>query len=209
MKTKQNFEIKTWIYEAGVAAILLIVSVILNNISFEAVLSAVAVFYSFMHIQISDRLQEQEAMKIHVSVECHDKLNRYLVLKEVLWIMFFILSGAYPALLGCILFISYPLWRKYYRTKIKPLPLPTNMLRTFDTEYYKPLKIRTEAIINPLDMMHLKSDSEALLKRTKAQMTERLIKELEPHIVWKTTKNFDNSIKLSCKIVIAQKQQKD
>jgi hypothetical protein len=201
-----NLEIKTWIYEALIVSIFLIMSLLLNNLSFEAILSAIAVFYSFMHIQVADRLQEQESLKNDINIECYNKLNKYLILKEVLWVMFFIISGAYPALLGCILFIFYPLWRKYYRSKIKPLKkLNFNKAVTFNTEYYKPLIIKTKSIINSRDMMHIKKDSEYLLNITKSEMNKKLFKELEHFIEWKITQNFDNSTKLTNKITIGVK----
>jgi Na+/H+ antiporter NhaA len=49
--------------------------------------------------------------------ECYEKLGEYWVYKEVLWFAVFILSGAYPAIAGNIIFIFFPVWRKIYKAE--------------------------------------------------------------------------------------------
>ena len=76
-----------------------------------------AVFFTFKHAQIADRMREQEEAREKPSIECAEWSDRFFVAKEVLWVGFFILAGAYTALVGCGLFLLYPAWRRFYRKR--------------------------------------------------------------------------------------------
>lgn len=52
-----------------------------------------------------------------IQVECHWKLKWYLVSKEICWLGYFVYLGAWSALVGVVLFLLYPLWRHWYRSK--------------------------------------------------------------------------------------------
>jgi len=70
-------------------------------------LSAGAVFVTFIHGALCfDMVGTQDT---HTSAL---GISFYWISKEFLWLTVFILSGAYPAIVGTILFILYPLWRK-------------------------------------------------------------------------------------------------
>lgn len=113
-------KMRTWMYEAAVvAAILLGVWLFTGHRTIEAV-GALAVFFTFKHAQIADRMQERQAMQENPDVECYRWSNRYFVMKELLWIFFFAYTGAYSALVGAGVFCVYPFWRKWYR-KRKPI----------------------------------------------------------------------------------------
>lgn len=107
--------VKTWIPEAAVVGVILGGSLLLSPVTVAAVLTAAAVFASFLHVQVADRLQEHEAVRAEPAVPCHYKLKRYLILKEVLWVLTFVLLQAWPALVGCGIFLAYPIWRRFYR----------------------------------------------------------------------------------------------
>jgi len=70
-------------------------------------LSAFAVFTTFIHgarcFDISDA---------HGTDRSALGISFYWMSKEFLWLAVFIISGAYPAIVGTALFILYPLWRK-------------------------------------------------------------------------------------------------
>lgn len=112
---------KTWHYE------LIVISLILCGITFFAAnnlvnwVTTVAVLLTFQHAQIGDRLQERQGVMDKPTVECYHKLNKLFAAKEVFWITAFILMANYAAIFGSALFALYPLWRKYYRNKIKPI----------------------------------------------------------------------------------------
>lgn len=111
---------KTWKAEMlVVAAILLVVNWLTHKLFSLEVLAALAVLLSFGYAQISSRLVEIEAERAKPSVSCYQKLWYYFIGKEILWILYFFLSHSYSALVGCFIFIAYPVWRKYWR-KIKP-----------------------------------------------------------------------------------------
>jgi hypothetical protein len=84
-------------------------------------ITTVAILLTFNHAQIGDRLQERQAVMDKPTVECYHKLNKLFAGKEVCWIIAFVLMKNYAAIVGSGLFALYPLWRKYYRKKIKPL----------------------------------------------------------------------------------------
>ena len=81
------------------------------------VIAVAAVFFTFRHAQIADRMQESQAAKAHPDVPCHWQSNYFFAGKEALWITFFILIHSWAALSGSIIFFCYPFWRKYYRNK--------------------------------------------------------------------------------------------
>ena len=70
-------------------------------------LSAFAVFVTFVHGAMSFDISEASSDK-RSSVS----MGFYWISKELLWLTVFLLSGAYPAIVGTVLFILYPLWRK-------------------------------------------------------------------------------------------------
>jgi hypothetical protein len=56
------------------------------------------------------------------TVSCYEWSGRYWLGKEILWFFVFLLSGAYPAIAGNIIFIIYPAWRQIHieeRKKIR------------------------------------------------------------------------------------------
>lgn len=83
-------------------------------------IGAAAVFCAFNHAQISDRMVEKQAAKTTPDVECYRKSIWFFMLKEVLWLTYFILHHSYSALVGVFLFLLYPVWRKIWR-KYHPL----------------------------------------------------------------------------------------
>ena len=102
-------------FEATVVLIALLAQNLLNDHSAKELIATAAVFFGFMHAQVSSRMQEKESEKTVPDVECWKWSNRYFVAKEIFWIAFFIVSQSYSALIGCVIFAVYPIWRKYYR----------------------------------------------------------------------------------------------
>ena len=76
------------------------------------VLGSAAVFATFGHMSVASRLEEAQERTSTKTVECYRKLTRYLVVKEALWLVTFVLLGAWTPLAGIPLFILYPAWRK-------------------------------------------------------------------------------------------------
>lgn len=111
---------KTWHGEAIVVAVALIAQLFFTHFHLPEIICSLAVFVTFLHAQVADRMQERQAILETPDVHCHWKLNWFFVTKECLWIAFFLMTSAYAALSGAILFSLYPLWRKYWR-KIHPL----------------------------------------------------------------------------------------
>lgn len=112
----------TWHYESViVGAILLGVALYTSpdpNLDLKQFLiiwlSAFAVFGSFMHAKVGYRMSEAMEASDAPDVSCYEWSGRYWVFKELLWLGVFLLSGAYPAIVGTILFILYPAWRKIH-----------------------------------------------------------------------------------------------
>jgi len=106
---------KTWHIEATVMAMALAVTVIASGGAAAEWIGAVAVWLSSRHMSVADRLQEQEAAREQAGVDCHQWLNRYWLAKEAVWVQYFVLLEAWSALVGAVLFIAYPYWRRLYR----------------------------------------------------------------------------------------------
>jgi hypothetical protein len=108
-------KLHTWHVELlVVGTILSAVNVILKRGTLEWV-GALAVLVSFAHGQVSDRLAEKEGQKSSPEVDCYRMSRRYFVAKEVLWVLYFVMSGAWSPLIGCGLFLVYPIWRSWWR----------------------------------------------------------------------------------------------
>jgi hypothetical protein len=108
--------IRTWHLELAFAAFVL-ACVAAATGGWLQWIAAAAVLGTFAHMQVGDRLQEREAAREQPTVECHALLARYLVAKEALWVAFFALSGSWTALAGVPLFLLYPFWRRWWRTR--------------------------------------------------------------------------------------------
>jgi hypothetical protein len=109
-------KLRTYHYESAVVLFVLMVPFfITRHISLTESIAVAAVFFTFQHAIIADRMQERQAAMLSPDVECHWKSNYYFMLKEALWITFFLLIHSWAALSGAIIFFLYPFWRKFYR----------------------------------------------------------------------------------------------
>lgn len=118
---------KTWMYEATLVAIIMALVAFFTGNSIVEWVGAGAVFCAFNYVQIADRLAEKQKQKLQPEVPCYWKLGFYFAVKEVLWLMYFLLHNSYSALVGVGVFLLYPLWRKLWR-KYNPLP-PLRIVR--------------------------------------------------------------------------------
>jgi len=116
---------KTWHYEMFFVAIILATVAVCSQIFLGKGLvewvGSLAVLLTFAHVQVAERLAEQAAKEEQVqgdaTVDCHRWARRYLVSKEICWLVYFVFLGAYSALVGVGIFLLYPLWRHYYRKR--------------------------------------------------------------------------------------------
>ncbi|MBT7914342.1 hypothetical protein HN588_10580 [Candidatus Bathyarchaeota archaeon] len=114
----------TWEWEAGVVGLYLLgITISTTNwadsrIAAGQVASALAVFFTFMHVKVASRLEEAQEKGVEngvaPTVECYKKLTHYLIGKELLWFCAFICLEAWAALAGIPIFLLYPMWRKFY-----------------------------------------------------------------------------------------------
>ena len=107
---------RTWKWEALVASTVFVLTAELTGGSWPNRITAVALFFSFMHGQVSDRMAEGQAMMAN-PISCYRHAGRYWVAKEVSWITVFILAELWAAIAGSLTFLAYPAWRKWYRTR--------------------------------------------------------------------------------------------
>lgn len=110
--------IRTWQYEALIAALVLSVIPIIHRSGWEAI-NAFAVLMSFMRMQIADRHSAASERSANPEVECWKWNWRYVFAGEITWIVSFVHSQMWSSLVGCALFLMYPVWRKYYKTRRK------------------------------------------------------------------------------------------
>ena len=126
--------IRTWYVETLVAAAILTTVALATGGGALELLGAGAVLLSFGHASIADRLAEAEAERRSYvrfvdggvddhAVTCHRWLVRYLVGKEALWLVYFVLHHSWSALAGVGLFLAYPAWRGWWRAR-HPLGRP-------------------------------------------------------------------------------------
>ncbi len=109
---------RTWVYECIVVGLLLLVLLFIKGFEKAEIICSLAVFFTFMQAQVADRMQEKQSKMAKPDVDCFKWSNRYFVIKETLWISFFLTIGSYAALTGAMIFVLYPFWRMFYRKKI-------------------------------------------------------------------------------------------
>jgi Ni,Fe-hydrogenase I cytochrome b subunit len=113
--------IKTWHIELFTVAVILSSTTFITANNLVNWITTLAILVTFNHGIIGDRLQERQSKMDKPTVECYYKLNRLFAIKEVIWITAFFIMKNYAAIVGSVLFFLYPFWRKFYRSKIKPL----------------------------------------------------------------------------------------
>jgi hypothetical protein len=110
-----SLKLRTWQIEAAAAlAVLSVVAIACGNRPIEWI-GVLAVWLSFMHGQVSDRLVERQAELAAPDVHCWQWSRAYFAGKELLWVAYFVAHRSYSALVGCALFLAYPIWRAWYR----------------------------------------------------------------------------------------------
>lgn len=111
---------KTWHVENAVVVIVLAAVVVVTRGRWVEWVGAAAVFCGFCHASIAERMREREAARTVPSVECHRLATWFFLAKEAGWLVYFVALHAWSALVGCGLFLLYPLWRRYWR-RIHPM----------------------------------------------------------------------------------------
>jgi hypothetical protein len=108
------FKIRTWMWEAGFVWLCLSTTTLLTKGGFVDWLATVAIWISFLYTSICDRLGELEKPPSEGS-KAFRVAQRLLQLREALWFLYFWMVGSYSVLVGVMLFLLYPLWRRFYR----------------------------------------------------------------------------------------------
>ena len=122
----------TWHFETACVAFVLLVVALFTTPSVVSLwiapvpflivwLSAVAVLGSFLHAKVGYRMAEALAEQATPPAACQEWSGTYWVAKELLWLVVFVLSGAYPAIAGAVIFILYPAWRKIHVSERRKL----------------------------------------------------------------------------------------
>ena len=118
-RIKKAFGIRTYVIEYVFVGVILVAVAIISKKGPVEWIGVLAVFLTFGHASIAERLREREelrqARQVPVEVECYKKLPYYFYAKESLWFIYFVLLGAWSALAGTLLFLVYTPWRNYYR----------------------------------------------------------------------------------------------
>lgn len=117
---------RTWHVEMIAAGAVLAAVVLATGDAAIEWIGAGAVLLSFAHAQVADRLAEGERDRIAIDhdaaadrrfVHCHRWAARYLVGKESLWLIYFVMHHSWSALAGVALLLLYPVWRAFWRHK--------------------------------------------------------------------------------------------
>lgn len=109
--------LRTWHIEHLVVAVALLTTLVATGGGLVELIGAIAVQASFGHAAITDRLTEREAMRASPEVDCYRWSWRYFVAKELAWLAYFVAHRSWSALVGVGVFLAYPLWRRWYRTR--------------------------------------------------------------------------------------------
>jgi hypothetical protein len=79
---------------------------------------ALAVLLSFMHAQKANGIAERCGRSEDEDATTGDLWRVYLA-REGAWMTFFVLGRSWTALVGSVLFLAYPLWRRVGRQWVK------------------------------------------------------------------------------------------
>jgi hypothetical protein len=116
---KETLKVQAWVIESAFVLTILLATAIVSGKGWIEYLAVLAVYFTFKHASVSERLREaNEANAKKATAEttsCAHKLQQFFILKEILWVAFFVLSGAWSALAGCGIFFLYAWWRAAYR----------------------------------------------------------------------------------------------
>lgn len=111
----------TYQWEAIMVSIILIITGLLSDKGWVEWIGVLAVFFTFMHASVAERLAESEGhrktMGEDIYVDCYYKLPKYFYLKEICFFFYFSLMGAWSAVAGVFIFLAYPIWRKAWRKR--------------------------------------------------------------------------------------------
>ena len=118
-RAKRLFRCKTWHVEAAVVFAVLAGTALVSRRGPVEWIGVFAVWFTFLQASVANRLEEMEAKRVQetglIGVDCYRWSTRYLYLKEACWLAYFLLLGAWSALLGTAIFLLYPPWRRLWR----------------------------------------------------------------------------------------------
>lgn len=116
---KRTLGVRTYVIEYALIALVLVTVAVVSKKGWVEWLGVLAVFLTFGHASIAERLREREALRHQsrspIEVACYWKLPYYFYAKEIVWLLYFILIGAWSAIAGVVVFLVYTPWRSYYR----------------------------------------------------------------------------------------------
>ena len=120
-KIKSVTGLYTYQLEFIFVVVALVAVILIRRGAWIEYLGAAAVFFSFAHAKVANRLAEREEYRRkkdeedRIVLAYYYKATRYFYLKEIFWFAYFILLGAWSALVGCVIFLLYEPWRKLWR----------------------------------------------------------------------------------------------
>ena len=109
--------------ETAVAAVILIITAVISGKGWVEWVGVLGVILTFEYQVLSTYLREhaearEQRGKKSKSDFIYKEIQVLYYLKELIWVLYFLALGAYSALAGTFIFISYGAWRKVYRKMI-------------------------------------------------------------------------------------------
>ena len=121
-RLEKTFGVKVHFIETGIVLLILSATAVLSGKGWVEWVGVFGVVFTFEYQVLSTYLAEHgEARKRigkHTKSDFVYKEIQFLYYtKEIVWISYFLLLGAYSAIVGTIVFISYGIWRRLYRNE--------------------------------------------------------------------------------------------
>ncbi|MFA5987031.1 MAG: hypothetical protein WC797_00035 [Candidatus Paceibacterota bacterium] len=121
-KFEKSLGVKVHFIETGLVFLILSITAILSGKGWVEWVGVFGVVFTFEYQVLSTYLAEHgEARKRigkHVKSDfIYKEIQLLYYTKEIVWISYFLLLGAYSAIVGTIVFICYGVWRRLYRSE--------------------------------------------------------------------------------------------
>jgi hypothetical protein len=119
-KAEKSMGTKAHYFETGIVFLILASTALISDKGWVEWVGVLGVTFTFEYQVLSTYLREHAEARKKIGKDVrsdfiYKEIQFLFYAKEIIWITYFLLLGAYSAIVGTIVFICYGIWRKLYR----------------------------------------------------------------------------------------------